>query len=205
MPTGTSVNDGCILLDNCLTIPNTLKEAVIDVLHATHPGSWEMTELGTRLWWPFINRDLLNKAKTCLPCTEFVKNLKSIIPKTKWSPIIPCVEPNEEIHTVFGGPILDGQGREVYFLACIDRFSNFPSLKLYNIANAINIEHLLNKYMSILGVSRSIRMDQARCQTGNIIRELCNRNNIKIMFAPANNHRSLGLVERLIQTVKRRL
>ena len=59
--------------------------------------------------------------------------------------------------------------------------------------------------MSIHGVPRSIRMDQARCQKGNIIRDLCNRNNIRIIFAPANDHRSIGLVERLIQTVKRRL
>ena len=76
----------------------------------------------------------------------------------------PCVEPNEEIQIDFGGPIVDGQGREVYFLACIDRFSKFPSLKLYNHANAINVEHFLNKYMSIHGVPRSIRKDQARCQ-----------------------------------------
>ena len=200
-----SVNDGCILLDNRLTIPNALKGAVIDVLHATHPGSWGMTELANRLWWPFINRDLINKAKTCRPCTEFGKNLKSMIPKTKWSPMKPCVEPNEEIQIDFGGPIVDGQGREIFFLACIDRFSKFPSLKLYNNANATNVEHFLNKYMSIHGVPRSIRMDQARCQKSNIIRDLCNRNNIKIIFAPANDHRSIGLVERLIQTVKRRL
>ena len=200
-----SVNDGCILLDNRLTIPNAMKEAVIDVLHATHPGAWGMTELAHRLWWPFINRDLINKSKTCRPCTEFGKNLKSIIPKTKWSPLKPCVEPNEEIQLDFGGPILDGQGREVYFLACIDRFSKFPTLKLCNNANATNIEHFLTKYIAIQGVPRSIRMDQARCQTGNIIKEFCNRNNIKIIFAPANDHRSIGLVERLIQTVKRRL
>ena len=59
--------------------------------------------------------------------------------------------------------------------------------------------------MSIHGVHRSIRMVQARCQTGNIIRELCNRNNIKIIFAPANDHRSIGLVQRLNQTVNQRL
>ena len=35
-----SVNDGCILLDNRLTIPNAMKDAVIAVLHATHPGAW---------------------------------------------------------------------------------------------------------------------------------------------------------------------
>ena len=200
-----SVNDGCILLDNRLTIPNALKEAVIDVLHANLPGSWGMTELANRLWWPFINRDLINKAKKCRPCTEFGKNLKSIISKTKWSPMKPCVEPNEEIQINFGGPIVVGQGRKIYFLACIERFSKFPSLKLYNNANAINVEHFLNKYMSIHGVPRSIRMDQARCQKGNIIRDLCSRNNMRIIFAPANDHRSIGLVERLIQTVKRRL
>ena len=182
-----------------------MKEAVIDVLHATLPGAWGMTELAHRLWWPFINRDLINKSKTCRPCTEFVKNLKSIIPKTKWSPLKPCVEPNEEIQLDFGGPILDGQGREVYFLAWIDRFSKFPTLKLYNNANATNIEHFLTKYIAIQGVPRSIRKDQARCQTGNVIKEFCNRNNIKIIFAPANDHRSIGLVEGLIQTVKRRL
>ena len=98
------------------------------------------------------------------PCTEFGKNLKSIIPKTKWPPIKPCVEPNKEIQIDFGGPILDGQGREVYFLACIDRFSKFPSLKLCNHANAINIEHFLNKNMSIHGVPRSIRLDQLVAQ-----------------------------------------
>ena len=158
-----SVNDGCMLLDNRLTIPNTLKEAVIDVLYATQPGSWGMTELGARLWWPFINRDLINKAKTCRPCTEFGKNLKSIIPKK-------IVNNYTMRRTKRSGPLLDGHGREVYFLACIDRFSKFPSLKLYNNANATNIERFLNKYMSIHKVPRSIRMEQARCQTGNIIR-----------------------------------
>ena len=59
--------------------------------------------------------------------------------------------------------------------------------------------------MSIHGVPRSIRMDQTRCKTGNINREFCNRNNKKVTFAPANKHRLIGLVERLNQTVKRRL
>ena len=72
-----SVNDGCILLDNRLTIPNAMKDAVIDVLHATHPGAWGMTKLANRLWWPFINRDLIKKSKTCRTCTELGKTLKA--------------------------------------------------------------------------------------------------------------------------------
>ena len=77
-----SVQNGCVLLDNKLAIPNSLKESVIDVLHSTHPVAWGMTELGQRIWWPFINRDLINKSKTCRPCTEFGNNLKSINPKS---------------------------------------------------------------------------------------------------------------------------
>ena len=49
-------------------------------------------------------------------------------------------------------------------------------------------------------------MDQARCQTGNIVKKILQwKKNIKIIFAPANYHRSIGLVDRLIQTVKRRI
>ena len=47
-------------------------------------------------------------------------------------------------------------------------------------------------------------MDQARCQTRNVVKEFCKRNIIKIILAPANDHRSIGLLGRLIQTVKRR-
>ena len=39
-----------------------------------------------------------------------------------------------------GGPIIDVQRREVYFLASIDRFSKFPTLKLVTNANGPNKE-----------------------------------------------------------------
>ena len=200
-----SVNNGCILVDNKLAIPNILKESVMDVLHSTHPEAWGMIELGQRLWWPFINRDLINKSKTCRPCTEFGRNLKSILGKSDWTPLPPCSEPNEEIQPDFGGPIFDGQGREVYFLSWNDRFSKFPTLKIISNANGPNIEKFLNKNITQHGVPKNIRLDQARCLKGNKIQQLCKRNNIELIYAPANDHRPIGLVERLVQTVKRRL
>ena len=200
-----STHNGCILVDNKLAIPHVMKEPVMDILHATHPGAWGMTELGQRLWWPYINRDLINKSKTCRPCTEFGKNLKNLIPKTKWAPLPRCSEPNEEIQIDFGGPIIDGHGREIYFLACIDRFSKFPTLKLYNNDNGPNIEKFLNKYIVQHGVPRNLRIDQARCLKGNKVQQVCDKHNINIIFAPAGDHRAIGLVERLVQTVKRRL
>ena len=55
------------------------------------------------------------------------------------------------------------------------------------------------------GVPGNIRLDQARCLIGYKVKNFCKQNNINIISAPANDHRVIGLVERLIQTIKRRL
>ena len=46
-----STHNGFTLVDNKLAIPHAMKELVMDVFHATHPGAWGMTELGQRFWW----------------------------------------------------------------------------------------------------------------------------------------------------------
>ena len=48
-------------------------------------------------------------------------------------------------------------------------------------------------------------MDQPRCQTGQQIKAFCSQNNIHLIEAPIHDHRAIGLVERLIQTIKKRL
>ena len=55
------------------------------------------------------------------------------------------------------------------------------------------------------GVPRTVRLDQARCFTGKKFETLCLENKITPIFAPANDRRAIGLVERLIQTIKRQL
>ena len=55
------------------------------------------------------------------------------------------------------------------------------------------------------GIPRTIRLDQARCQTGQQVKTFCSQNNIQLVEAPIHDHRAIGLVERLIQTIKNRL
>ena len=92
-----STKNGCIFVDNRVEIPNSKKEAVTDVFHATHHGSWRMTELANRVCWPFCIRDLLNRVRLCKSCTDFGKNLKPILLSNKFKPLTPCVEPNQEV------------------------------------------------------------------------------------------------------------
>ena len=54
-------------------------------------------------------------------------------------------------------------------------------------------------------IPRSIRLDQARCQIGHQIKAFCSQSNIQLIQAPIHDHRAIGLVERLIQTIKNSL
>ena len=59
----------------------------------------------------------------------------------------------------------------------------------------------LNNYIYNHGISRTIRLDQARCFTGKKFERFCSENNITPIYAPANDQRAIGLLERLIQTI----
>ena len=63
----------------------------------------------------------------------------------------------------------------------------------------------LQEYVLLHGIPRTITLDQARCQTGQQVKTFCSQNNIQLIKAPIHDHRAIGLVERLIQTIKNRL
>ena len=71
-----------------------------------------------------MHRVILNKAAQCKPCTDISKNLKPVVPPSKYQPLLNCAEPNEEIQIDFGGPITSEKDQDIHFLACIDTFLN---------------------------------------------------------------------------------
>ena len=199
------VRSGCVCVDERVAIPHSIQDAVLESLHLTHPGSWGMIALGQYEFWPYMHREILNKAAQCKPCTDISKNLKPVIPASKWKPLLPCTEPNEEIQIDFGGPITNEKDQDIHFLACIDRFSKYPSVEVFDKANGPNVIKILDDYIQIHGVPRNIRLDQERCLIGYKVKNFCKQHNINIITAAANDHRAIGLVERLMQTIKRRL
>ena len=52
---------------------------------------------------------------------------------------------------------------------------------------------------------RSHCLDQEKFLVGHQVKTFCNRDNIEVIEAPVNHHRNVGLVERLIQTIRNRL
>ena len=91
------------------------------------------------------------------------------------------------------------------FLHVFDRFSKFPTAEVFDRANADNILKFLQEYVLLHGIPRTIRLDQVRCQTGQQVKTFCSQNNIQLIEAPIHDHKAIGLVERLIQTINNRL
>ena len=134
-----NVKHGCVCLDERIAIPKSIKDAVLEDIHSTHPGSFAMLFLAQNIWWPYIHRDILAKASECKACTDIGKNLKSVISHRKWIPLPKCSEPNDEIQLDFGGPILNEKGIEQYFLTSIDRYSKYPTAEIVNNASGPNV------------------------------------------------------------------
>ena len=166
------VISGCVCMDEKVAIPNALKDALVEDLNASHPGSWGMVCMAQRCWWPYMNCDLLVQAIECKSRTAIGKKLKFGFPAKQFQAHKICIVQNQEIQIDFAGPINNEKDHEFYILKCIDRFSKCPSAEIFENANASNVIKFLNNYIHIHGVPRSLRRYQARCLIGNQVKKI---------------------------------
>ena len=116
------------------------------------------------------------------------------------------MEPNEEIQMDFAGPLPDENKKEVYILVGVDRLSRFPSAKVVTNTKADTIFRFMQTHIVNHGVPRSVRCDQAQGFRAKKFMLFCKKKSIvKFIFAPVDDHGSIGMVERLIRTLKLRL
>ena len=67
------VKNGCVCIDERIAIPNSIKDAYVEAIHATYQGIWGMTDMATHAWWPYMHRDIVTKTANCNPCVEIGK------------------------------------------------------------------------------------------------------------------------------------
>ena len=164
-----------------------------------------MLDLCQNIWFPHIHRTEVQMAQRCRECTQQGKNTKSIIGKQHSFQMEPVVEPNEEVQLDFAEPLPGELNRDAYILVAVNKWSKFPTAKLVSNRTADVALKFMQRYISNNGVHRSLRCDQAQTFRANKFQLLCKSNNKKLLFAPVDDHRSIGVVERLIQTLKRQL
>ena len=189
-----------------MVIPQNLKQLVLDTIHHKHPGQVGMLALANLVWWPHIHSEIVAKAKSCRHCIDKGKNLKPIIPKNQLGNLPKLSEPNEEIQMDFAGPIpYKNSTQNNYILVTVDRLSRFPHAETFHNCDTETAIEYLENYCKLHGIPRSIRCDQAQAFKAKEFDIFCENKIIKLILAPAGDHRGTGMVERLIRTIKRRL
>ena len=197
---------GCLLYDNRLVIPAKLRPMVLQTIHSKHPGQADMLALAKLVWYPHIHSEIVAQPQSCRHCIEKGKNLKPLTPKTNLGSLSSLVEPNEEIQMDFADPIpYKNNTQNNYILVTVDRLSKYPHAAIFNNCDTNSAIEYLENYCKVHGIPRSIRCDQAQAFKAKEFDIFCKNKNIKLKLAPVGDHRGTGMVERLIQTTKRRL
>ena len=106
----------------------------------------------------------------------------------------------------FAGPIpFRNHTDKYYILVSVDRYSRFPTAQVFKNCDTSTAIEYLEEYCKFHGIPRSLRCDQAQAFISRDFNVHCKNNNIKLILAPAGYHRAMGTIERLIQTIKRKL
>ena len=200
-----SVRNNVLLYDDRVVIPKQLRQIMLDSIHLTHPGQGGMLEAAKHIWYPYLHRDIVTAAQNCKECRAKGKNLRVISGRKHFTSLDAVVEPNEEIQLDFAEPLPDENNKDVYILVGVDRFSRFPSAKIVANNKADTIIKFMQTHIVNHGVPRNIRCDQAQGFRAKKFMIYCKSKNIKLIFALVDDHRSMGMVERLIRTLKTRL
>ena len=77
--------------------------------------------------------------------------------------------------------------------------------KIFSSTSARTVIEFLQDYIFLHGLPYSKKVDPASCFISQDLKLFCNSNNIKIIFCTVGDHRSNGLVEKLVHTVKIKL
>ena len=157
------------------------------------------------LWWPFMNRQIIETCEKCRECTLFGKNHKPASTYNTAESLPVLSGPNQELQLDFAGPIIDEKGSKIFLLVAIDRFSKFPSVLISKTTGAKNVTKFLDSYIRVHGLPRSIRTDHGSGFNNHLVQEFCSNRGIKHILSPVGDHRGSGLVEQSIQTIKIKL
>ena len=200
-----AVVDGCIIVDNRIAIPMCLRQPLLSQLHRSHAVQLAMVDAAQYIWWPRMHRDIVQHCKDCPQCTKFGKNLKANASFNSSKPLPLLSGPNEELQLDYAGPLLDSFGNSMYTLVAIDRYSKYPSAMITRSTGGRKIIKFLKSYIQQHSIPKSIKTDQCSGFKNKLVQNFCQDKKIAQYFCPVGNHRGCGLVEKSIQTIKRRL
>jgi hypothetical protein len=184
----------CLLWGNRVVIPQKIQARMIEELHRDHPGVTRMKAIArSYLWWPGLDKDLENCAKSCVSC-QAVKSSPAKAPLHPW--MWPA-KPWQRIHIDFVGPFL---GKN--FLVVVDAHSKWAEVIEMSSTTSSKTIVELRKLFSAYGLPEQIVSDNGPQFVAEEFATFLKLNGIRHIRCSPYHPSSNGGAERFIQTFK---
>lgn len=189
-----SIENDVLIWNERVAIPKSLRNLLLNDLHAEHSGMVKMKQLARRyIWWPNIDHDIEMKVRSCYDCQENAKLPAASKPAT-WSwPAGPW----KRLHIDFAGPFQDRM-----FLIVVDAFSKYLDVIQMKTANTENTITALRRIFSIFGLPEHLVSDNGSQFTSEDFKKFLSNNDIVHTLTAPGHPATNGLAERFVGTFK---
>lgn len=191
-----SVEQGCVLWGHRIVTPASLRKGLLNELHSIHMGVVKMKALArSYVWWPNIDKDIENVAKTCEICLKIADNPpRSTLYSWKWPE-----GPNYRIHADFLGPI---EGK--MYLLIIDAFSKWLDVKEMSDITSDTIIRAFKEYICTWGIPNKLVTDNGPSFCSETFKEFVANYNIEHIKTAPYHPASNGAAENAVKIFKKK-
>ena len=150
-----SEENGCLMWGLRMVIPQTLRDRLLDELHATHSGIERMKSMARGfIWWPKMDEELSNLVKKCDDCNKHkAANTKVSLHPWTWPE-----RPMQRIHI----DLAETRRGEVYFVL-VDAHSKWPEVLRIRNSTSSEVIRTLRRIFAYSGLPESMVMDNGPC------------------------------------------
>ena len=188
-------DEGYVVFKDRLFIPTELRTTLLKRLLAMHQSSDKMLARARQaVWWPFMNKDVHNIAKTCKPCQEHKQSNRT----EPWRHHEVPTYPFEIIHLDFG----QHEGR--HYLIVADQFSSYPFVKEFDTDPTSDmLIQVLTYIFSLFAIPRKIYSDGGPQMSSFKFKEFCRRWGVNHEMSSPHHAQSNGYAESAIKQMKK--
>ena len=143
-----------ILRGTRMVIPHALRSRLLEIAHEGHPGIVQMKQrLGTKVWWPKIDRDAEKFCRSCFGC-QIVSQPSRPEPMARTQ--LPD-GPWQDLAINYLGPLPTGE----YIFVAVDYYSRWYEVDITKSPTAEQTVRSLRKFFATHGLPYSVTSDNA--------------------------------------------
>ena len=192
------INNGVILYKDRVVIPTTLRQTIINNLHAAHQGISAMQARAQQIvFWPGITNAIMEKRNHCADCNRNA-------PSQAVLPSIPANPPSCPFEQIFAD-FFDFAGQ--HYLVAVDRLSGFTEIFYTptgtSNAGARGLVKCLRKWFATFGVPKELSSDGGPEFSSDTTANFLKTWGVHHRISAAYNAQSNGRAEVAVKAVKR--